>query len=1258
MLSQELAKTPLPQLAREAQKFGNPRRGALAFYQPVLNCAKCHEANANGRRLGPDLAEKRTVELAHLVESVLDPSAKIKEGFESVQVLLADGRQVTGVLVNESDDQLVIDRIEQPESPWEISKADIEDWKKTTLSSMPAGLANQLANRQQFLDLVSYLDAIAAEGAGRAAELKPVGLASLPPLPEYEKRVDHVGLIRGLDDAALERGAELFRLRCASCHGTLEEEGSMPTSLRFATGKFKNGTDPYRMYQTLTHGFGMMNPQRWMVPQQKYEVIHYIREQFLKPNNTSQLFALTEDYLATLPKGDTRGPKPVVSRPWTLMDYGPSFINTIEVSRDGTNIAQKGITIRLDEGPGGVESGKYWMMYEHDTMRLAGAWSHGFIDYEGIHFNGTHGRHPSVAGNIHIVNPTGPGWGKPGVGSFQDQRLVGRDGKHYGPLARDWAQYKGMYRFGRQTIINYTVGNTEILETPGLSFVDDQPVFQRKINLGERSQELVLQVAKIENGKLNRLASSQSVAVVLDSPSGKANSSSDAIEFDGATFGEIKNGDAFDLTGSDYSISCRIKTEKGGTILAQTKAQDQWIPNGKTLFIQGGRLTLDIGWVGAVRSNRRIDDGKWHDVAMTWRQRDGQVNFTVDGKPAGGGKLRPQDAVENQVVRIGFTNDNFPGDPFFEGTITDLRFYQRLLEKSETADRSKLKNDRLVGSWNRRLAGQIPETSGKELTAVVSGSTRRRENATGLMASVTLEGAQWEFIDGNLRLRIPPGKPTTLVVAHCPVETLEQASELENPVFESTSPEDLKPLLQGGPPNWPETLTTELIRGQEDGPFAVDVLTRPVNNPWNAQLRLTGIDFLPDGNSLVASAWDGSVWRVSGFGAEGSTQLSWNRIAAGLFQPLGIKWIDGKIYVTCRDQLAVLHDLNGDGEMDWYQSFNSDHQVTEHFHEFAMGLQTDDQGNFYYAKSARHAKTALVPHHGTLLKITPDGESTEILATGFRAANGVCINPDGSFLVTDQEGHWNPKNRINWVRPGEFYGNMFGYHDVTDDSDTAMSDPLCWITNEFDRSPSELLWVTSDKWGPLTGALLNFSYGYGEIYVVPHEEVHGKMQGGMCSFPLDRFPTGVMRGRFHPVDGQLYCCGMFAWAGNQQQPGGLYRVRYTGNPVHLPVGLGAKKDGIEIRLAGAVDRESAEDPSNYSINTWDLKRTANYGSKHYNPQRLSVSKAQLSSDGKTIMLTIPEIKPTWGMEINYSLETDSGKKLQGKIHNSIYRLND
>ena len=351
-------------------------------------------------------------------------------------------------------------------------------------------------------------------------------------------------------------------------------------------------------------------------------------------------------------------------------------------------------------------------------------------------------------------------------------------------------------------------------------------------------------------------------------------------------------------------------------------------------------------------------------------------------------------------------------------------------------------------------------------------------------------------------------------------------------------------------------------RGKNDGPFAVDCLTVPSKNPWSIQLRLAGLDFLPGGSHLVACTWDGDVWQVSGLDRADGV-LTWRRIASGLFQPLGLKVVDGVIYVACRDQIAILRDLNGDDETDFYECFNDDHQVTEHFHEFAMGLQTDSAGNFIYAKAARHAKSAVVPQHGTLLRVSKDGSTTDVIATGFRAPNGVCVNSDGTFFVTDQEGHWVPKNRVNWIRPGKrFYGNLMAYTDVTDPSDAKQEEPVCWITNRFDRSPGELLWVTSCAWGGLDGSLLNLSYGHGKVFVVPHERVGEIMQGGMVALPLSPFPTGVMRGRFHPIDGHLYLCGMYSWAGNQQAPGGLYCLRATGKPAYLPVGYHVNRDGL------------------------------------------------------------------------------------------------
>jgi glucose/arabinose dehydrogenase len=477
--------------------------------------------------------------------------------------------------------------------------------------------------------------------------------------------------------------------------------------------------------------------------------------------------------------------------------------------------------------------------------------------------------------------------------------------------------------------------------------------------------------------------------------------------------------------------------------------------------------------------------------------------------------------------------------------------------------------------------------------------------------------------------------------------------------FARTSPPAvaLEPFTHGGPRRWPEVLHTQAVVGGDSQVFAVDVLTHPANNPWNCQMRLTGFDFFADGHRAAVCTWDGDVWLVEGIDAP-ARGLAWRRIASGLFQPLGLKIVQDKVHVGCRDQIVILHDLNGDGETDFYECFNNDHQVTEHFHEFAMGLQTDAEGNFYYAKGARHALKALVPHHGTLLRVSKDGTRTDILATGFRAPNGVCVNPDGTFFLTDQEGHWIPKNRINLVELGGYYGNFWGYHDVTDPSDAAMKQPVCWITNAFDRSPSELLWVTGNGWGPLRGSLLNFSYGYGKVYVVPHEQVEGTWQGGMCALPLPQFPTGVMRGRFHPQNGQLYCCGMFAWAGDQTQPGGFYRVRYTGRPVYLPVGLHATKTGMTITFSGPLDRQTAADPKNYAVQTWSLKRSAEYGSKHYDEKPSKVSGVAVSADGKTVKLEIDGIKPTWCMEIKYGVKGVNGEPVQGVVHNTIHRLGE
>ncbi len=1019
-LHEVLAKEAVSELAQAVRQRGDAARGAVLFFQPFLSCAKCHDGEI-GTQLGPELSKvgkEGTAE--YLVESVLFPSKVIKKGYEPAIITTTDGRTLTALVVAEKDGNLTLIDPASGGKRIVLAASEIESRTIGKQSLMPDGLVNLLSDRQQFLDLVKYLVEIAEQGPTRAKELRPAQTALV--VPEYEKELDHAGLIRALDAKSSKRGEAIYMRVCGNCHGTKDAPGSMPTSLRFAADKFKNGSDPYSLYQTLTRRYGMMTPQTWMVPQQKYDVIHYIRETYLKPNNATQYAQVDAAYLATLPKGTSFGPPAVNVEPWVIMNYGPSLMNTYEVGGAGPNFAYKGIAIRLDSGPGGVSRGNRWAVFDHDTMRMAAAWSgRGFIDWMSIQFNGRHQVHPKLVGEIDVANPVGPGWANPETGGFDDNRLLGRDGRRYGPLPKNWAQYKGTYHFGDQTIISYTVGQTGVLESFGAESsakLSATVIYTRTLEVAPHLKELLARIA----------------------PAGIA---------------------------------------------------------------------------AAVIGDERVSLVKDHEVTLL--------------------KL----PASNQPTRV-----------------------KVFMAKAKVA-------------------------------------------------------------------------------------------ELEGFAKTSPAPRALKPLTEGGPKRWPELLKSTAILGKNDGPFTVDTLALPEKNPWNAQLRLTGFDFYPDGKRMAVCSWDGDVWTVSGLD-DLTRGLTWQRIASGLFQPLGLKFRDGQIYVCCRDQIVCLRDLNGDGETDYYECFNNDHQVTEHFHEFAMGLQTDDEGNFYYAKSGRHALPAIVPHHGTLLEVSKDGSKTEILATGFRAANGVCLNPDGTFFLTDQEGFWTPKNRINLVERGGFYGNMWGYSDVTDTSDSAMKQPLCWITNDFDRSPAEEVWVTSDKWGPLKGSLLNTSYGAGKIYVVPFEKVKGQMQGGMCALPLPPFPTGVMRARFHPTDGQLYTCGMFAWAGNQTAPGGFYRVRYTGKPIDLPIGLHAKTTGVQIVFSDPIDPSSTTDVKNYEIKVWGLKRSQNYGSKHIDERALAVTKSALLPDGETVQLEIADLSPTWGMAIKYRLKGTDGRAIVGVINNSIH----
>ena len=479
---------------------------------------------------------------------------------------------------------------------------------------------------------------------------------------------------------------------------------------------------------------------------------------------------------------------------------------------------------------------------------------------------------------------------------------------------------------------------------------------------------------------------------------------------------------------------------------------------------------------------------------------------------------------------------------------------------------------------------------------------------------------------------------------------------------------DLEPLTRGGPARWTETVTAESrVLGRRGGAFELEAITTPLENPYRSWMRLGGFDFLDGGRRAVVATWMGDVWIVDGLGGEEIGPVTWKRFAAGLYEPLGVNARGGEIFVTSRDQITRLHDLNGDGEADRYEAFNHDAQASAHFHEFAVGLEADADGNFYYAKGAGHDFDARVPQHGTILKVAADGASTEIVANGFRAPNGLVVNPDGSVIVTDQEGHWTPENRINWVEPGSFHGYMRAWREPDRDPDDFVR-PVTWIHHDVDRSPSAPVWVRSERWGELDGSLIYLSYGNGRMFSVLFDRAFEgaagpPRQAAVVELPVAAAPSGLVRGRFNPADGHLYVCGLFAWAGDRTQPGGFYRVRRTEAPLRIPVGYETAQDGIVVRFSTELDPDAAADPGNYSMRIWQYLRRASYGSEDYRVlgegvgrDDLEIPSATLGADGRSVFVEIPEILPVQQFHLEMNLRSADGARMREFVHGTIHEL--
>lgn len=155
-------------LARQAVAQGNPARGELVFRRPELTCLTCHAIAGAGGKVGPDLMSiGASAPPDYIVEALLLPSAKIKEGYPAINIETKDDQSFSGTLARETPEEVVLRTATGAEVS--VAQRNIAQRHNGTISLMPTGLMDNLSERDK-VDLIAFLSSLGKPGEFDASQ--------------------------------------------------------------------------------------------------------------------------------------------------------------------------------------------------------------------------------------------------------------------------------------------------------------------------------------------------------------------------------------------------------------------------------------------------------------------------------------------------------------------------------------------------------------------------------------------------------------------------------------------------------------------------------------------------------------------------------------------------------------------------------------------------------------------------------------------------------------------------------------------------------------------------------------------------------------------------------------------------------------------------------------------------------------------------------------------------------------------------------
>ena len=463
------------------------------------------------------------------------------------------------------------------------------------------------------------------------------------------------------------------------------------------------------------------------------------------------------------------------------------------------------------------------------------------------------------------------------------------------------------------------------------------------------------------------------------------------------------------------------------------------------------------------------------------------------------------------------------------------------------------------------------------------------------------------------------------------------------------------PDLNRTPPKyWPgEELSRAYGEKNNQDDLKLTEIGLPLANKQNRNIRVSGIAFFKDGRA-AACTFDGDIWIIENI--DQKDNIKWTRFASGLSEPQNLVIRDGQIFVFDRTGLIRLHDRNGNGEADFYENFCNLPIQTGETREFAMDLCLLPDRSFLIAKGGQRGKT-LNPHSGTIIKISPNGRSIEVLATGLREPYIGIDSQNGNIYASDQQGHFTPSTPFHVVKKGSYYGFRASFDKRILPE---ITEPTTWIPHRINQSGASLVKIYSKRMGFLNNSILYVDYNapsLGKVFYDPQ-----KPQEAAYLRYRQKFNFPILKAAVNPKDGFVYVSGFQIWDSKARCISGIGRISPSKSPM-TPIEVKYFKQGILVSFAGKVHPDSVN-PHMFKIERWNYQRTPKYGSGHYTldgkagQEEVAPSTATLSRDQKSIFIAVPEMKNVMQMAIGWRLLSANNQAMENSVYFSVNTLTD